>query len=70
MAKKRVKRTLASRKGPRKVARLYHFGPETVQQIEFLSTVFGGKERGIAAAVAMAATVLKGVSGDGELSIR
>ena len=33
-----------SRTGGRKVARLYHFEPATVANIEFLATLFGGKE--------------------------
>ena len=54
----------------KKVARLYHFGPKTVAQIEFLSQLFGGKEKGIAAAVDMAANVLKGESSDLQISIK
>jgi hypothetical protein len=54
----------------RKVARLYHFGPKTVEQIEFLSQLFGGKEKGIAAAVDMAANVLKGEASELQISIK
>lgn len=59
-----------SKKASRKVARLYHFEPQTVRQIEFLSTVFGGKEKGIAAAIDMASSVLKGEKSELQISIR
>jgi hypothetical protein len=49
-----------SKAGGRKVARLYHFQPQTIRNIEFLATVFGGKEKGIAAAIEIAASALKG----------
>ena len=54
----------------KKVARLYHFEQRTVQQIEFLSTLFGGKEKGIAAAVDMAANVLSGENAELQISIK
>ncbi len=69
MAKAAAKRT-ATRSSPRKVARLYHFDLRTVEQIEFLGTVFGGKEKGIAAAVAMAADVLNGEKSELQISIK
>lgn len=53
-----------------KVARLYHFEPQTVQQIDFLSRVFGGKEKEIAAAVALAATLLRGEQAEFRLAIK
>ncbi|HWH41530.1 MAG TPA: hypothetical protein VNU21_16910 [Usitatibacter sp.] len=59
-----------SKAAEKKVARLYHFGPKTVAQIEFLSHLFGGKEKGIAAAVDMAANVLKGESSELQISIK
>ena len=59
-----------SKAAEKKVARLYHFGPKTVAQIEFLSQLFGGKEKGIAAAVDMAANVLKGESSELQISIK
>lgn len=46
--------------GGKRVARLYHFEPATVEQIEVLGKIFGGKEKGIAAAIDMAANVLQG----------
>lgn len=58
------------RAAPGKVARLYHFDAETVARIEFLAQVFGGKEKGIAAAVAMAAGVLKGEHAELRISIK
>jgi hypothetical protein len=58
------------RAAPGKVARLYHFDAETVGQIEFLAQVFGGKEKGIAAAVGIAARVLKGEQPDLCISIK
>ena len=54
----------------KKVARLYHFEPQTVQQIEFLGTLFGGKEKGIAAAVSMAADVLQGRESQLQITIK
>jgi hypothetical protein len=59
-----------SKASEKKVARLYHFGPKTVAQIEFLSHLFGGKEKGIAAAVDMAANVLKGEPSELQISIK
>jgi hypothetical protein len=59
-----------SKAAEKKVARLYHFGPKTVAQIEFLSHLFGGKEKGIAAAVDMAANVLKGEPSELQISIK
>jgi hypothetical protein len=59
-----------SRAGGRKVARLYHFEPTTVANIEFLATVFGGKEKGIAAAVEIAAKTLKGEKSELQISVK
>jgi len=60
-----------SRRGNgRKVARLYHFETSTVRQIEFLGLIFGGKEKGIAAAVDIAASVLKGEQPDLRISLK
>ncbi|HZZ92440.1 MAG TPA: hypothetical protein VFE23_07750 [Usitatibacter sp.] len=59
-----------SRAGGRKVARLYHFEPATVQNIEFLATLFGGKEKGIAAAVEIAAKTLKGEKSELLISLK
>ena len=59
-----------AKNGMKKVARLYHFEERTVQQIEFLSTLFGGKEKGIAAAVDMAANVLSGENAELQISIK
>ncbi len=67
MRKSVTKRRTTARQ---RVARLYHFEPQTVQQIEFLSQVFGGKEKGIAAAVNIAASVLKGEQSDLSISIK
>lgn len=58
------------RAAPGKVARLYHFDAETVAKIEFLAQVFGGKEKGIAAAVSIAARVLKGEPSDLQISVK
>ena len=63
-------KSLRSKAVEKKVARLYHFGPRTVEQIEFLSHLFGGKEKGIAAAVDMAARVLKGEPSELQISIK
>jgi hypothetical protein len=60
-----------SRRGNgRRVARLYHFETSTVRQIEFLGLIFGGKEKGIAAAVDIAASVLKGEQPDLRISLK
>lgn len=59
-SKRKAKRHAA----PAKVARLYHFESDTLEHIEYLGQVFGGKEKGIAAALAMAAQVLKGEHAD------
>lgn len=56
--------------GGRKVARLYHFEPATVANIEFLATLFGGKEKGIAAAVEIAAKTLKGEKSELLISLK
>ena len=56
------------RRAVRKVARLYHFDADTVAHIEFLGQVFGGKEKGIAAAVSIAARVWKGEQSDLQIS--
>jgi hypothetical protein len=58
------------RAAPGKVARLYHFDAQTVGEIEFLAQVFGGKEKGIAAAVAIAARVLKGEQADLHITVK
>jgi hypothetical protein len=58
------------RAAPGKVARLYHFDAKTIGQIEFLAEVFGGKEKGIAAAVSIAAQVLKGEQADLRITIK
>jgi len=55
---------------PKKVARLYHFERQTVEQIEFLGNLFGGKEKGIAAAVNIASSVLRGEKADLQISIK
>jgi len=55
---------------PPKVPRLYHFDQKTVENIEFLATVFGGKEKGVAAAVQIAAAVLKGESAELRIGMR
>ena len=71
-----MKRSTTKKKGParkvtiKKVARLYHFEPQVVEHIEFLSTLFGGKEKGIAAAVTMTASVLRGEHADLRLSVK
>ena len=59
-----------SRTNGRKVARLYHFEPATVANIEFLATLFGGKEKGIAAAVEIAAKTLKGEKSELQISLK
>ena len=53
-----------------KVARLYHFEPETIQHIEYLSSVFGGKEKAIAAAVAIASRMLRGEDSELRISVK
>ena len=63
-------RKSARRAVPQKVARLYHFERQTVEQIEFLGNLFGGKEKGIAAAVDIAASVLKGEKSHLQISIK
>jgi hypothetical protein len=72
--KERVMRKSGTRRGnaalSSKVARLYHFDPRTVAQIEFLGSLFGGKEKGIAAAVDMAANVLNGKQSELQISIK
>jgi hypothetical protein len=65
---RRIRTTTKTR--AKKVARLYHFEPQTVDQIEFLGQLFGGKEKGIAAAVDMAASVLKGEKSELQISIK
>jgi hypothetical protein len=50
-----------------KVARLYHFEPATLRNIEYLSNVFGGKEKAVAAAIDIASRTLRGE--DSELRI-
>jgi hypothetical protein len=59
-----------SRVSGRKVARLYHFEPATIQNIEFLATLFGGKEKGIAAAVEIAASTLKGEKAELQITLK
>jgi hypothetical protein len=59
-----------SRTAGRKVARLYHFEPATVENIEFLATLFGGKEKGIAAAVEIAAKTLNGEKSELQISLK
>jgi hypothetical protein len=59
-----------TRRKVQKVARLYHFESNTVEQIEFLGQIFGGKEKGIAAAVNIAASVLKGEQTDLQISLK
>lgn len=63
-------RVASKGKAAKKVARLYHFEPTTVQQIEFLGTLFGSKEKGVAAAVNMAASVLQGEKSELQISIK
>ncbi len=58
------------KRAAKKVARLYHFGPDTVEHIEFLGQVFGGKEKGIAAAVAIAASILKGEQAEVQITVK
>jgi hypothetical protein len=65
-----VKSNGKSRSTGRKVARLYHFEPATVANIEFLATLFGGKEKGIAAAVEIAAKTLKGEKSELLISLK
>jgi hypothetical protein len=65
-----IKTNGRSRTGGRKVARLYHFEPATVANIEFLATLFGGKEKGIAAAVEIAAKTLKGEKSELQISVK
>ena len=65
-----VKSNGKSRTNGRKVARLYHFEPATVANIEFLATLFGGKEKGIAAAVEIAAKTLKGEKSELQISVK
>jgi len=50
--------------------RLHHFERQTVEQIEFLGNLFGGKEKGIAAAADIASNVLKGGKADLQISIK
>jgi hypothetical protein len=69
MRKTRRTRT-TTKTSAKKVARLYHFEPQTVGQIEFLGQLFGGKEKGIAAAVDMTARVLKGEKSELQISIK
>ena len=70
MRKAAARRTNGRTVVTRKVARLYHFEPRTVEQIEFLGSLFGGKEKGIAAAVDMAANVLTGEKSELQISIK
>lgn len=44
--------------------RLYHFDDATVGHIEHLGAVFGGKEKGIAAAVGIVSNLLRGETAD------
>ena len=67
---RKANRKAGRRAVPQRVARLYHFERQTVEQIEFLSTVFGGKEKGIAAAVNIASSVLRGEKADLQISIK
>jgi hypothetical protein len=60
MPKTRAATSTKSKTKDQKVARLYHFQPHTIEHIEFLAGVFGGKEKGIAAAIEIAASALKG----------
>jgi hypothetical protein len=53
-----------------KVARLYHFEPETIQHIEFLAHLFGGKEKAIAAAVEIASRMMRGQDSQLRISVK
>ena len=66
----RTRKGVSSKSAKQKLARLYHFDPQTIEQIEFLADVFGGKEKGIAAAVDMAANVLQGTQAELRISIK
>jgi hypothetical protein len=68
--RKAVAKRRSSNAVAKKVARLYHFELKTVSQIEFLSELFGGKEKGIAAAIDMAANVLRGQKSELQISIK
>ena len=70
MKRSTTKKSPARKTATKKVARLYHFEPQVVEHIEFLSTLFGGKEKGIAAAVTMTASVLRGEHADLRLSVK
>ena len=54
----------AKKSGDAKHARLYHFDDDTVAHIEHLGVVFGGKEKGIAAAVGIVSNLLRGETSD------
>jgi hypothetical protein len=58
-----MKRNAKKRDGA-KHPRLYHFDDNTVAHIEHLGTVFGGKEKGIAAAVGIVSSLLRGETAD------
>lgn len=49
-------------------ARLYHFDEATIGHIEHLGSVFGGKEKGIAAAVGIVSSLLRGETADLRIS--
>ena len=68
--KRKAKRNVVTKSNTQKVARLYHFEPQIVEQIELLGTLFGGKEKGIAAAVSMVAKVMQGQQSELQISIK
>jgi hypothetical protein len=66
----RAATTAKSRTKGQKVARLYHFESQTIEHIEFLAGVFGGKEKGIAAAIEIAASALRGEGSELQITLK
>lgn len=61
---RRVRKTVS------KQARLYYFDAATVERIEHLAQVFGGKEKGISAAIGIVSQLLRGQPADVRISQR
>jgi hypothetical protein len=51
-------------------ARLYHFTDDTIGHIDYLGTVYGGKEKGIAAALQIVSLMLRGEEQPQPIAIR
>ena len=58
----------AKKRADARHARLYHFDEATIEHIEHLGSVFGGKEKGIAAAVDIVSSLLRGETADLRIS--